>query len=107
MLERVTKAGEVFTVGDGTIEARINLATAAAGTSQTHAEKTLSVIEAALAGRLTSDIAEYSIAGRAVKKIPIDQLSKLRGQYAAMVHCERTGQFSTPVYAVFDNPETK
>jgi len=60
------------------------------GDLQTHAERTLAVIEAALEGRLTSDIESYQIAGRAVSKIPIEQLTRLRGQYAALVRREQS-----------------
>jgi hypothetical protein len=62
---------------------------ATAGSFQTHAERTLAVIEAALEGRLDTDIESYQIAGRAVSKIPVVELMKLRGRYAALVQRER------------------
>ena len=66
---------------------------AAAATSfQTHNERTLAVIEAALESRLTSDIENYQIAGRAVSKIPVADLVKLRAHYAAAVKIERSGR---------------
>lgn len=98
----VTKAGERRTVDLGVIILQPNFATAAAGTQRTHAEKTLGVIKAALEGRLTSDIESYQIAGRAVSKIPVEQLVKLRGQYEAMVYRERHPDLLlTPVEVVF------
>jgi hypothetical protein len=57
-----------------------NVATSAAGTFNTWEETTLAVVEAAIAGRLTNDIQSYQIAGRAVNKIPIEELRKIRGQ---------------------------
>lgn len=69
-------------------------ATTVANAFQTHAERTLAVIEAVLEGRLTDDIEQYQIAGRSVSKIPIEQLTKLRGRYAAMVQQERTGRLT-------------
>ena len=78
-----------------------NAATAAAGDLQTHAEKTLAVIEAALEGRLTSDLESYQIAGRAVNKIPIRELTRLRGRYAGLVRQERTGTLVRPHHVRF------
>jgi hypothetical protein len=80
-LERVTNSGtgEVYTVGEGVVQIELDLATASAGAHLTYWEKTLSVVEAALTGRLTSDIQSYQIAGRAVNKIPIKELLAIRG----------------------------
>lgn len=87
--EIVTKAGEKYEAGRGTLEVQIDLAAATPGSAQTHAEKTLSVIEAALSGRLTSDLQSYQIAGRAVNKIPVKELLQMRGHYAFIVWQER------------------
>lgn len=86
-----TYAGRSERVYNATVLIGDNPRNAAAGAFQRHAEKTLAVIEAALEGRLTDDIESYQIAGRAVSKIPIEQLTALRGQYAALVRQERTG----------------
>lgn len=75
----VSKAGERYTVERGTLGVAPNLL--AATTYQAHAEKMLVIIEAALAGRLTADIENYSIAGRAVSKIPVRELKAMRAQY--------------------------
>jgi len=102
----VTKATERHTVGSGVITLKPNLATAAAGSQRTHAEKTLAVIKAALEGRLTSDIESYQIVGRAVNKIPIEQLVKLRGVYESMVYRERHPDLLlTPIEVVFTQPD--
>lgn len=83
--EIVSKDSVKVEMGRGILVIEMNLATATAGTAQTHEEKTLSIIEAALSGRLTKDIESYQIAGRAVSKIPIAELMKLRGTYKAIV----------------------
>lgn len=61
-----------------------------AGTDQrTHAEESLAAIEAALEGRWTSDVQEYQIHGRALTKIPILELKRLRTHYRWEVWRER------------------
>src|SRR5262249_44312146 len=62
-----------------------NVATAAAGAFNTWEEQTLAVVEAAIAGRLTSDIQAYQIAGRSVSKIPIEDLRRIRGELKAAI----------------------
>lgn len=102
----VTKGAERRTADFGTIVLLANFATAAAGSQRTHAEKTLAVLKAAIEGRLTSDIESYQVAGRAVSKIPAEQLVRLRGMYEAMVYRERhPGQLLTPVEVVFTQPD--
>jgi hypothetical protein len=101
--ERVTNGSEVYDmVGDElVVQIEPNLATAPAGSFLTHAEKTLSVIEAALSGRLTADLESYQIAGRQVTKIPIKELRELRGWYAAEVaRAQNPGTLGTPTFQV-------
>lgn len=50
-----------------------------------HATTMLAAIEAVLEGRITSDIEQYSIAGRQITKIPITELLVLRDRYKAEV----------------------
>lgn len=65
-------------------------AAATAGTDQrTHAEIALANIESALAGRYTADVQAYQIHGRALTKIPVLELKKLRTQYRWEVWRER------------------
>jgi hypothetical protein len=71
------------------------------GLFQTHEERALEVIEAALEGRLTKDMENYSIAGRSISKIPIETLVKLRSQYQATVNQQKTGSFARPVKVHF------
>ncbi len=96
--EIVSKDSVKVEMGRGILVIEMNLATATAGTAQTHEEKTLSIIEAALSGRLTKDIESYQIAGRAVSKIPITELMKLRGTYKAIV--AQQSNPSTPIGSI-------
>lgn len=86
-VERVTSEdeSEVYDVGHGGLNITPNLATAAAGATQTPEARTLEVINAAILGRMTADMESYSIAGRSVTRIPIADLTRLRGVYAAIV----------------------
>lgn len=56
---------------------------------ESHAAKTLRVIECAIEGRLTKDMESYSINGRAINKIPISKLYSLRAMYQTAVWRER------------------
>jgi hypothetical protein len=87
----VTKAGERYTADEGVLVVERNLSTAAAGDALSHAEKTLAIVEAALAGRLTADIEEYLINGKQVRKIGVPELKKLRKQYRNEVWRQRNG----------------
>jgi hypothetical protein len=80
-------AGETYDLtGDElVINIEPNVATAAAGTFNTWEEQTLVVVEAAIQGRLTSDIQAYQIAGRSVSKIPIAELRTIRGQLLSAI----------------------
>jgi hypothetical protein len=86
-LERVSNAttGEAHNVGEGVVKVELDLALAAPGACISHAERVLAIIEAQIEGKLSDDLQSYSIAGRAVAKIPIDELKKLRAQYRAEV----------------------
>lgn len=79
-----------------------NIATAAAGAYISHIERALPIIEAAIEGRLTADIENYNIGGRAVSKISIAELRKTRGQYRAALHrLKNPGRLTEPVYVAF------
>jgi len=81
---RVSKAGEVYTVGEGRLTVR-NAFSAATFDARTHARKTLDAIEAVIEGRASSAVAEYTIAGRSLKHIPVADLLALRDKYRAEV----------------------
>lgn len=86
-IERVVNSGtgEVYTVGDGVVTIEVDLAAASAGAMLSFWEKQLTMIEAVLAGRITSDVQSYQIAGRAIVKVPIKELLQLRGIAAANI----------------------
>lgn len=87
---QVAKAGEVFTVADGTL--RIQPAFGSATDGRSHARKVLDAIEAVIEGRATSQVGEYQIAGRQLKYIPIPELLTLRDKYRAEVAREDAAQ---------------
>jgi hypothetical protein len=103
-VERVNNSGsgEVYTVGEGVAQIELDLATASAGATLTFWEKTLSVVELALSGRLTKDLQSYQIAGRAVQKIPIKELLQIRGIARANVwKAANPDRISEPVFVDF------
>lgn len=81
---RVSKAGEVYTVGEGRITVR-NAFGGSTFDARSHARKTLEAIEAVIEGRASSATLEYSIAGRTLKHIPMADLLSLRDKYRAEV----------------------
>lgn len=88
---------------EGTLRVRANPITAV--NTQTHAEKTLAVIEAALEGRLTADEEEFEINGRSVRRIPVEELYRLRNRYRTEVAMERSpGRMGPSVEVRFGAP---
>lgn len=85
---KVTKAAEVYTVQTGSIEILANYTAATSGLDdRSHARKTLDAIEAWIEGRDVG-VAEYEIAGRRMKYIPVEQLIVLRDRYRREVATE-------------------
>lgn len=72
----VSLAGEVYTVGSGRMA--IAPAFGAAVDARSQARRALDAIEATLEGRASSSTAEYEIAGRRLKHIPVPELLQLR-----------------------------
>jgi hypothetical protein len=104
-MERVTNAatGEVHRVGNGVVNIELDLAVASAGACISHAERTLAIIEQQIEGKLSDDLASYSIGGRIVSKIPIDELKKLRAQYRAEVYrLYNPGRLAPDIEIVFN-----
>ena len=81
---RVSKAAEVYTVGEGRITVRNGYA-GATFDARSHARKALEAIEAVLEGRATSSALEYEIGNRRMKYIPPAELLALRDRYRAEV----------------------
>lgn len=80
-----------------------NAASSPAGSFVTFEERTLAVLEAAIAGRLPAGIESYQIAGRAVNKIPMKELVQLRGQYRAAVWRQQNpGKLGVPYEVEFN-----
>lgn len=90
-----TYAGRVHTAGSGVCEVTRNLSLAAEGEALTWEEQTLSVVEAALTGKVTDDMASYMIAGRQVVTIPLNELRALRGSLKRTIARQRGKAFAT------------
>ena len=71
---------DAYTIRTGSIEVLPSFAASVSLDARTHAEKTLEAIEAWIENHDPA-VAEYEIAGRRMKYIPIDQLLKMRDQY--------------------------
>ena len=86
-LERVSNGstGEAHNVGEGVVNVELDLALAAPGACISHAERVLAIIEAAIEKKVPDDLKSYSIGGRAVVTMDVDELKKLRAQYRAEV----------------------
>lgn len=88
----VSKAGERFKVGSGTLHVTENLATANNFDARSHAKKTLEAIEAVIEGRATVDQQEYQIGNRSLKRMPIADLIVFAEKYRAMVKSEENAE---------------
>ena len=85
---RVTLGAEAYSVGDGSIEILADLAAAVSGCdARSHARRTLAALETWIEGR-DIGVAEYEIAGRRLKSIPITDLLALRDRYRREVRAE-------------------
>lgn len=85
----VKKSDYVFTVGSGRVV--VNAAFSAATLdARSQARRTLEAIESTLEGRASSATAEYEIAGRKLKYIPIPELLQLRDRLRRDVRSENT-----------------
>lgn len=60
----------------------------------------LAKIDAVLTGRITADVESYAIAGRSIMRIPIAELMKLRGIYAALAWQARNPGVSSPQHGI-------
>ena len=56
------------------------------------AERILAAIEARIEGRITKDADSYSIEGRSISRMPIEQLLRLRGLYQREVQAVRAAR---------------
>jgi len=74
-------------IGTGRFELVANRA-AATTDPRTHARKMLTLIEALLEGRAVSDVDQYEIAGRSLKKMNVRELQHWRNTYRAELAAE-------------------
>ena len=68
---------------------------------RTHNKRVFAAIKDAIEGRITTDTQSFAINGRAVSQIPIEELLRLKGLYAAAVRRERTGKIGPSVSVRF------
>jgi hypothetical protein len=84
-MARVTKATEIYTVGQGTIEILPNLADATTYDFRSHAKTMLEAIEAAFEGKASSTQLEMEINGRRIKSFSPSEMIQWRSFYKAEV----------------------
>lgn len=100
-----TYAGRRDTVDYGRFDVQPNVAVAAPGDLQTHAEKMLAAVKATLEGRVTSDVLSYTIGGRQVVKMAADELLRWRRHYEWEVYREKNpGRGGAPIAVGFSVP---
>jgi len=89
---RVSKSGEARTVIDQPVEILPDLAAAAAGyDARGHAQRVLDALNAWIESHDPA-VAEYEVAGRHMKYIPMGELLKLRSRYQAEAAREQAAQ---------------
>ncbi|MEN9885759.1 MAG: hypothetical protein RL758_337, partial [Pseudomonadota bacterium] len=81
---QVSKAGEVYTVGEGQLTVRPAFSAATLDT-RSHARKALSAIEAYLENASNLAASEYQIAGRQLRRFPLPELMAMRDRYRGEV----------------------
>lgn len=105
-VETVEKASERYTVNAGHLSVAQNPVGVTGTAGQSWEEKTLQAIEAVLSNRVTDDVAAYQIAGRAVTKIPLPELLKLKAELETKLAAARdpSSAFGGPVQVKFTAP---
>jgi hypothetical protein len=78
-----------FIADYGVVEVTPNITTATAGSLLTWAQRTLPLVEAALAGQVTENVASYQIGNRSLVKLSIDELLKLRAYCETVIAQEK------------------
>jgi hypothetical protein len=68
---------------------------------RTHNTRVVAAIKDGIEGLITTDTQGFAINGRAVSQIPIEELHRLKGLYAAAVGRERTGKIGPSVSVSF------
>lgn len=96
LVGRVTRGSETYTIYAGVVALKANPLSASPLNLLTHAERTLAIIESKIEGRLTADLEHYQIDGRAVGKIEIRELMKLRARYRHEIWRQRNPGKAAP-----------
>lgn len=100
-----TYAGLRMTPARGILTVDPDPAGLVAGDGQSFAEKNLAVVEAALSGRLSSDLQSYSIGGRSVALIPYAELYQIRNKLRTEVWRDRNPGKALPgLHIAFRQP---
>lgn len=84
----VSSAAGRVRVGAGRFRIEVDLVAATAD-QRSHAEKMLAAIESVLEGRATKDVEAYTIEGRSVTRMKVDELLRFRDRYKTEVYAER------------------
>jgi len=101
----VTAGGKVVEVGAGVVSVLRNLATAPAGSAQTHAEKMVAILETAIQDLTSGKIQAYSIGGRTVTYNDLPELQKMLAKYQSEVRMQRSpGQPFQDIHVTFLRP---
>ena len=80
---------KVTTFYDRPVRINPNAETLATSTNQTQAEAQYAAVDALLDGRLPKDMENFQINGRAITRIPYEELRLLRGKLAVRIRVER------------------
>jgi len=88
----VTKGTEKHEVFNSTLKVLPNPTNSSAYDPRSHSQKVLDLIEAAMEGRAETGIESYSIGGRSINKIPLQELRKLYEKYADDVRREKQAE---------------
>jgi hypothetical protein len=91
-------SGERHVVYDDVLSVLPDAAAATPANLLTPNERILAAIDARLLGRVTADQETVQVNGSALTRIPIQELSVLRGVYAAKVWREKHQDVSNPVH---------
>lgn len=84
-----TKTTDRYTIATGIITLKDNIGSRSAlYDNRSHAKKVLDAIEAVIEGRASATDQSYTIAGRSITRIPLQELMRLRAQYKAEYDAE-------------------
>tara|TARA_R110000803_G_scaffold36896_2_gene79328 strand:+ start:301 stop:882 length:582 start_codon:yes stop_codon:yes gene_type:complete len=89
----VSKGADKFIVYDNQLEVGANFTLQGVGKdTRSHSQKTLEAIKGLLEGKFVEDASSYSIAGRSITKLDVQQLIDAKNYYEAIVVMEIRNQ---------------